>query len=124
MTDQVADALTKIEAELAAATNADLWAVETSFTTEGFAWVSGLDWQFPTPGDGEIPIANATLIAHCPTYLAALVEVAKALKVARDELTRWGWGDFHYGAQPQEKPVVDAIAVADAALDALTKAVQ
>lgn len=31
--------------------------------------------------------------------------------VLAEELRRWGWGDFHYGDQPQERSVVEALAV-------------
>lgn len=39
------------------------------------------------------------------------------LQALRDELSRWGWGDFHYGSFPQEKSVVDAVALADGYLN-------
>lgn len=39
-----------------------------------------------------------------------------ALREARDELARWGWGDMHYGQTPQEQSVVDTIAKIDKAL--------
>ena len=53
-------------------------------------------------------------------YLLARIEaLTKALLHTRAELARWGWGDFHYGDQPQERSVVDAIAVADKALKAV-----
>jgi hypothetical protein len=31
--------------------------------------------------------------------------------VLAEELKRWGWGDMHYGSQPQEKSVTDALSV-------------
>ena len=41
----------------------------------------------------------------------------RALSAARDELSHWGWGDFHYGsAGHQEQRVVDALAAIDAVL--------
>ena len=36
--------------------------------------------------------------------------------VLATELGRWGWGDMHYGDQPQERSVVDALAVYKSAL--------
>lgn len=36
--------------------------------------------------------------------------------VLADELRRWGWGDFHYGPQAQEKSVCDALAVYEDAM--------
>jgi hypothetical protein len=49
--------------------------------------------------------------------LARAERIEKALVLCRDELKRWGWGDFHYGSAAQEQSVVDAVAVADAALE-------
>lgn len=37
--------------------------------------------------------------------------------VLYNELKRWGWGDFHYGSQPQEKSVVAALAVYEQAIN-------
>jgi hypothetical protein len=37
--------------------------------------------------------------------------------VLYNELKRWGWGDFHYGSQPQEKSVVTALSVYEQALE-------
>ncbi len=44
------------------------------------------------------------------------VSLRQALEIARDELKRWGWGDFHYGEQPQDPVVLAAISIADKAL--------
>lgn len=42
---------------------------------------------------------------------------ASALRTGRDELSRWGWGDFHYGENmPQDSGVRAAVAEMDAAL--------
>lgn len=59
-----------------------------------------------------------------PALLAELTRqaaVVEALRNARAELSRWGWGDIHYhdGADVQEASVVNAIRVADNALAAL-----
>lgn len=35
-----------------------------------------------------------------------------------EELKRWGWGDFHYGSQPQDSSVVAALKVYEEARDA------
>lgn len=48
--------------------------------------------------------------------IAAQLKMADALRTARDELKRHGWGDFHYGLQPQKKTIVDAVNVCNAAL--------
>lgn len=45
-----------------------------------------------------------------------LSEMRTVLQDARDELARWGWGDMHYGEQPQEQSVVDTLAKIDAVL--------
>jgi hypothetical protein len=61
--------------------------------------------------------ARAAALAPPPPIERTEVERLRAALIAtRDELARWGWGDFHYGAQPQDKRVVDAVALADAAL--------
>ncbi len=36
--------------------------------------------------------------------------------VLYNELKRWGWGDMHYGSQPQERSVVAALEVYEQAL--------
>lgn len=50
----------------------------------------------------------------------ANAETAEALRAllreVTDELSRWGWGDFHYGEQPQEARVVALVAKARQAL--------
>ena len=56
---------------------------------------------------------------HRDDDLLALPTLRSVLAEAREELTRWGWGDFHYGNQPQEKSVVDMVAKIDAALGAI-----
>jgi hypothetical protein len=38
-------------------------------------------------------------------------ELETLADVLAEELKRWGWGDMHYGTQPQEKSVSDALAV-------------
>jgi hypothetical protein len=46
-------------------------------------------------------------------------ELEAALRTARDELKRWGWGDFHFTAdQSQDRRVVDALAAIDRVLTA------
>jgi DNA repair exonuclease SbcCD ATPase subunit len=49
--------------------------------------------------------------AEAARYLARL-------KDARAELARWGWGDYHYGTQPQDQAVTDCLARIDADLAA------
>lgn len=49
-------------------------------------------------------------------YKRRLDKSQRALKAARDELGRWGWGDMHYGSTPQEASVVDTLAVIDEAI--------
>ena len=49
----------------------------------------------------------------CDEMIARLREV---LQATRDELNNWGHGDYHYGPQPQERSVVDAVALADRTL--------
>ena len=49
----------------------------------------------------------------CDQTIQRLREV---LQATRDELDRWGWGDSHWGEQPQERSVVDAVALADRVL--------
>lgn len=41
-----------------------------------------------------------------------------ALRRAREELDRWGHGDFHYGNMPRDKGVLDALADIDRTLTA------
>lgn len=53
---------------------------------------------------------------QCDATQARVAELEKALEAAREELKRWGWGDFHYGSQGQEQSVVDAVAAIDAVL--------
>ena len=60
------------------------------------------------------PVATTRGLLACQRRLD---QAHAALLVARDELARWGWGDFHYGSQPQEKSVTDALAVIDKALE-------
>lgn len=43
-------------------------------------------------------------------------QVVEALRATRDELSRWGFGDFHYGNMPRDPEVLDALAIANAAL--------
>lgn len=40
---------------------------------------------------------------------AVIARLSDTLRAARDELTRWGWGDMHYGPTPQERTVVDMV---------------
>ena len=58
----------------------------------------------------------AALHAELDGCKAEIAKLRGALAAAREELTHWGWGDFHWGPQPQEKRVVDAIAAIDEAL--------
>jgi hypothetical protein len=47
----------------------------------------------------------------------SVVDTLRAtLQATRDELNRWGHGDFHYGAQKQERSVVEAVERADRVL--------
>lgn len=46
----------------------------------------------------------------------AVDDLTEILQETRNQLSRWGWGDFHYGNQPQEQRVVDAVAKADQVL--------
>lgn len=116
-----ADALTKIEAELQAATPGP-WKV-TEYLATIFRKLTGPDLS--TVGS-VFGAPNAALIAHAPTYLAALVEVAKAAQRFRhygDLINNW------LADGPTERrddwihELHKARADTDAALDALTKAV-
>jgi hypothetical protein len=66
---------------------------------------------------------NSWLCTKCghhepaPSLLAEIGRLRAALIATMDELDRWGWGDFHYGSQPQDQRVVDAVAKANAVLD-------
>ena len=71
------DALTKIEAELAAATPDDL--LRRVIT----AW----DHKFTHPANSAVEIVQPRIAVHVlrPTYLAALLEVARAAEFVRHE---------------------------------------
>ena len=100
---EVTDALTKIEAELAAATPDDL--LHRVIT----AW----DHEFTHPANSAVDIVQARIAVQVlrPTYLAALVEVAKAADN----------GLFECENMESDEPWYKWLR---AALDALTKAVQ
>ena len=115
MTDQVADALTKIEAELAAVPDRP-WTIfgcnmdqypESEFgypqrITNGGAVLIAECFEEPLTPD------IARFIAHAPTYLAALVEVAKEAQLHLD---------YHHADDYQGE-------LLRAALDALPKVVE
>lgn len=103
-----ADALTKIEAELAAATPDDL--LHRVIT----AW----DHEFTHPANSAVDIVQARIAVQVlrPTYLAALVGVAKAAANVRRQYERWAIGLRWDIAKANDDLF--------AALDALTKAVQ
>ena len=109
---QVDDALTKIEAQLAAATPRPWEAVDTHSERDLHGWGCGWTIKF---GDGSGHYGylqrDAILISHAPTYLAALVEVAKAANN----------GLFECENMESDEPWYKWLR---AALDALTKAVQ
>ena len=106
------DALTKIEAELAAATPGP-WVVRRMF--EGWDIYQKGGVEDCVIDNGGMQRKDAELISHAPTYLAALVEVARcAAKQPRACARR------HYGL---DLPCDNCKALW-AALDALTKAVQ
>lgn len=78
---------------------------------------------------GDETIATATFTDSAVRYedqprawsemMMARHEIAcwKALlREVKVELSRWGWGDFHYGDQPQEPRVVALVDRANAAL--------
>lgn len=50
------------------------------------------------------------------TEADTIAELVQVLREARDELARWGWGDFHYGVTPQQPQVVAMVAKIDAVL--------
>ena len=120
MTD-ISDALTKIEAELAAATPDDL--LHRVIT----AW----DHEFTHPANSAVDIVQARIAVQVlrPTYLAALVEVARAAEVVRAV----GWDGVSWFDHPEHKGscityaddelLTDALDKLNDALDALTKAV-
>jgi hypothetical protein len=54
--------------------------------------------------DEDIPAA----LFRCSIHEAA-PDLLEALEVVTAELAGWGWGDHHYGSQPQEPRVVDAV---------------
>lgn len=47
---------------------------------------------------------------------AEILLLRELLAQAREELARWGWGDFHYGTSGQEQSVVTMLAKIDGAL--------
>ena len=55
--------------------------------------------------------------AERDTALARCAELEVALSAAREELSKWGWGDMHYGNDaPQERRVVVALEAIDRSL--------
>lgn len=63
---------------------------------------------------------DGVIVAVMVTDLDALEaendRLRAVLTEAREELARWGWGDMHYGATPQEFSVVNMLAKIDTAL--------
>jgi hypothetical protein len=77
--------------------------------------------------DADVLVGRARACAaerDVEPYVSALLDgmadevgrLRDALRAARAELDRWGWGDFHYGPQPRDGSVVRALAAIDAAL--------
>ena len=138
MTDQVADALTKIEAELAAVPDRP-WTIfgcnmdkhplsEFGYPqriTNGGAVLIAECYEEPLTPD------IARFISHAPTYLAALVEVAKAEVAAKHirhatDCAQVSWAHLVLeGHRGDPEPACSCgLAAIRAALDALPKAVQ
>lgn len=71
--------------------------------------------------DAETAVFDAQQVADEELQRAESAEstaqqLTAALEACADELDHWGWGDMHYGQQPQEQRVVKAVARARAAL--------
>jgi hypothetical protein len=60
--------------------------------------------------------AQALTAAGFDALVAENERLRVSLANARAELSRWGWGDIHYGQHPQQASVVNAIRVCDDAL--------
>ena len=129
--DQVAEALTKIEAEPAWHRPAFKGVHSLMSLMDTPAQCScGESWDQGIYAVGHAYSANAILEERLSTYLTALVEVAEAAEVVRVV----GWDGVSWFDHPEHKGscityaddelLTDALDKLNAALDALTKAVE
>jgi hypothetical protein len=72
-----------------------------------------------TLGDDEVSEADATLIAHAPTYLAALLDIAEAAQERSDLSSRALFAAYGAGKSPGVTAMIRADKKLDAALTAL-----
>lgn len=65
---------------------------------------------------GKAALCDRCTGGWVPMQGAAVERLREVLQHVRDELNRWGHGDFHYGPQAQEQSVVNAVTMADRVL--------